>query len=421
MVAGLPRKLTKKHKMREVTTPREIIDIIFPDKVDDKTEGTITPERIRQIVAREFRMSTYEGEDLFYPFESRTTEQLERIYVSEDERQELLKTIKRIREIIAKILAEKGNIVYMQVPEKSSIGDLRNQRWMKIFGRELDAKLLQVKKLKKSETITVNESPHAYWEKISQTTGGYDGNGIISFARTGRMKAVKCPQRDASPDAKDYPTLSFQNHLDIILGAMEGCKAIHDLGYAHNDIKPTNITIDPNYIDFNARLYDHEHTDKEGFDTGVNFGTERYADIAYYNYNENECKKSSQKRDVFAFGMWLLLVYMHAIFVGTKYGEKSTANKVQKALKDNIGIRKICNRPLEMDAQCLIGILEKSMDEVHEGSILSIPTELKQLIAEMIQENRQERPAIDEVIARLKSIKEKTLTQHTPPAFAKNK
>lgn len=420
--------------MREVTTPQEIIDIIFQTKVDDKAEGTITPEKIRQIVGK-LSISTYEKEDLFYPFEPSTIEKLEETNtvsfgnyeesVSEDEKQELLRTIKRIREIIMEALKRKENDVFMQIPEKSPIENLRSQRWMKIANKPgTIAKLSRTEKLKKSGVITIAESPRIHPEMIAPVIKENGGNRVVSFVKFAKTEEDGQQEDDPAVEG-DPPTFNFQDHLNVILGAMEGCKELHDSGYAHNDIKPSNVTIDPHCADLGAQLFDHETVDKEGFDVGVPFGTKLYADFSYYPYSREKHQKSSQKKDIFAFGIWLMLAYVDAIGANPKCKE-NIVEKFYPILAKNIKQEgkkfaeiPMSERPGKIGIDTLAKIVGRSINQVHKGSGTSVPVELKQLIAEMIQGDREKRPTIDEVITRLRSLKEGILAEHTPPTFAK--
>lgn len=408
--------------MREVTTPQEIIDIIFQAKVDDKAEGTITPEKIRQIVEQS-SMAAYEGEELFYPFASDVIKKLEEVNVvylgdrqeiaSESDKQELLRVAKEARKIITKALMAKENIVYTQVPEASPIESLRYQRWMKTEGKPgIGAKLSQIKGLRKSGKITICDSLHTHPEAVVPITKTNGSSGAVSF-----IKTIENPQGESDVVPKERPpTFNFQDHLKIILATMEGCRSIHGLGYAHNDIKPTNITVDASCADFRPQFFDHETVDKDGFDIGEPFGAPMYTDFRYYKYLKEEAQKSSKARDIFALGIWLILAYMDAIEVNAEH-KAEVAIKVYEALRRNI-IQQL-RRAEEIKIDNLIKILGGLIDGIHEGLGSSMPIELKQLIAEMIQGDREKRPTIDEAIARLKSLKEGILAEHTPPAFAK--
>ncbi|GJP57846.1 hypothetical protein CLOP_g17624 [Closterium sp. NIES-67] len=95
--------------------------------------------------------------------------------------------------------------------------------------------------------------------------------------------------------------LSFQQRMDILMGAARGFEYLHSFGIVHRDIKPANILLDQN---MQAKISDFGLV-RMGEGTTVRstrvVGTPGYVDPSYVASN-----KATTATDVYSFGVLIL-------------------------------------------------------------------------------------------------------------------
>ncbi|CAI7862111.1 unnamed protein product [Closterium sp. NIES-54] len=98
-------------------------------------------------------------------------------------------------------------------------------------------------------------------------------------------------------------TLTFQQRLDILIGAAHGFEYLHSFGLVHRDIKPANILLGAN---MQAKIGDFGLLRVgEGTTVGTTrvMGTPGYVDPIY-----SRTSKATTATDVYSFGVLMLVV-----------------------------------------------------------------------------------------------------------------
>ncbi|MFA5820939.1 MAG: protein kinase [Candidatus Gracilibacteria bacterium] len=192
-----------------------------------------------------------------------------------------------------------------------------------------------------------------------------------------------------APNYRDIPTLEvLQNELSeleklkMVVEAMEGCSALHQMGIIHGDVKPGNIMVFGSGKELRSKLCDLEHVKRIGVDYCNNDGGDTdYSEAGFYGHVFSH-QKVSEGTDVFSFATTLLEMYLGA------------AHKKPEFVSDT---RRLFSHGMDEDAVFEALVCAKSYSD---GG--NIPEDVMRMIAKMMVFEHEKRIPLRKVIEILK-------------------
>ncbi|XP_019089666.1 PREDICTED: LEAF RUST 10 DISEASE-RESISTANCE LOCUS RECEPTOR-LIKE PROTEIN KINASE-like 1.3 isoform X1 [Camelina sativa] len=185
--------------------------------------------------------------------------------------------------------------------------------------------------------------------------------------------------------AQSRPLL-WPTRLQIAIETASALSFLHTKGIIHRDVKTTNILLDSNYevkvADFGlSRLFP---TDQTHISTAPQ-GTPGYVDPEYY-----QCYRLNEKSDVYSFGVVLTEL------ISSKEAVDITRHRHDINLA-NMAISKIRNDAVHELADLSLGF-------ERDASVKNAMTSVAELAFRCLQQEREVRPSMDEIVEVLKGI-----------------
>ncbi|XP_010440918.1 PREDICTED: LEAF RUST 10 DISEASE-RESISTANCE LOCUS RECEPTOR-LIKE PROTEIN KINASE-like 1.3 [Camelina sativa] len=185
--------------------------------------------------------------------------------------------------------------------------------------------------------------------------------------------------------AQSRPLL-WPTRLQIAIETASALSFLHTKGIIHRDVKTTNILLDSNYevkvADFGlSRLFP---TDQTHISTAPQ-GTPGYVDPEYY-----QCYRLNEKSDVYSFGVVLTEL------ISSKEAVDITRHRHDINLA-NMAISKIRNDAVHELADLSLGF-------ERDPSVKKAMTSVAELAFRCLQQEREVRPSMDEIVEVLKGI-----------------
>jgi hypothetical protein len=271
-------------------------------------------------------------------------------------------TLEKIRAEVAAILKAEGFTVFQlhetieAVKHTQDIGDFKHVGWAHLAGHPA----LYIKVRERYGYIVPRPQPINSPFVVPETTHA-TGRNFITIAPFDLNRQSVLEQ---------YHRLSRRELAALVLDTMQGNVHMHEQGWAHNDIKIDHIE----YTETNGRRVGLL-TDTEAAapldSSHQTTATAEYYDQAYYGGHHH----SDQPRDVFAWGVTLVDCF-------ARYPKIDWFKRSELATVDQ----------------------KKIFERVDSNFGTSHP-QLVQLIKRMVQQNRQFRPALPEVMIELKGLK----------------
>ncbi|KAL8034443.1 hypothetical protein ABFX02_12G028600 [Erythranthe guttata] len=188
--------------------------------------------------------------------------------------------------------------------------------------------------------------------------------------------------------------LSWPIRLKIAIETAEALSFLHKSDTIHRDVKTTNILLDNNFhvkvADFGlSRLFPNDVTHV----STAPQGTPGYVDPEYY-----QCYKLTEKSDVYSFGVVLieLISSLRAVDTDRHRHDINLAN---------MAVNKIQN-------QTLHELVDKSLGFEKNGDLRRMVTLVSELAFRCLQQEREMRPSMVEVLEGLKGIENEDLNAH---------
>ncbi|EFH47120.1 serine/threonine protein kinase family protein [Arabidopsis lyrata subsp. lyrata] len=174
--------------------------------------------------------------------------------------------------------------------------------------------------------------------------------------------------------------------LQIAIETASALSYLHSSGIIHRDVKTTNILLDSNYqvkvADFGlSRLFP---TDQTHISTAPQ-GTPGYVDPEYY-----QCYRLNEKSDVYSFGVVL------SELISSKEAVDITRHRHDINLA-NMAISKIQNDAVHELADLSLGF-------ARDPSVKKMMSSVAELAFRCLQQEREVRPSMDEIVEILKGI-----------------
>ncbi|CAH8277375.1 unnamed protein product [Arabidopsis lyrata] len=174
--------------------------------------------------------------------------------------------------------------------------------------------------------------------------------------------------------------------LQIAIETASALSYLHTSGIIHRDVKTTNILLDSNYqvkvADFGlSRLFP---TDQTHISTAPQ-GTPGYVDPEYY-----QCYRLNEKSDVYSFGVVL------SELISSKEAVDITRHRHDINLA-NMAISKIQNDAVHELADLSLGF-------ARDPSVKKMMSSVAELAFRCLQQEREVRPSMDEIVEILKGI-----------------
>ncbi|KAL7090262.1 hypothetical protein ACP275_12G029600 [Erythranthe tilingii] len=188
--------------------------------------------------------------------------------------------------------------------------------------------------------------------------------------------------------------LSWPVRLKIAIQTAEALSFLHKSDTIHRDVKTTNILLDNNFhvkvADFGlSRLFPNDVTHV----STAPQGTPGYVDPEYY-----QCYKLTEKSDVYSFGVVLIELISSLRAVDTERHR----HDINLA---NMAVNKIQN-------QTLHELVDKSLGFEKNGDLRRMVTLVSELAFRCLQQEREMRPSMVEVLEGLKGIENEDLNAH---------
>ncbi|KFK33263.1 hypothetical protein AALP_AA6G351700 [Arabis alpina] len=185
--------------------------------------------------------------------------------------------------------------------------------------------------------------------------------------------------------AKSLP-ICWPTRLNIAIQTASALSYLHTSGIIHRDVKTTNILLDSNYqvkvADFGlSRLFPMDQTH---ISTAPQ-GTPGYVDPEYY-----QCYRLNEKSDVYSFGVVL------SELISSKEAVDITRHRQEINLA-NMAISKIQNDAVHELADLSLGF-------TRDRSVKRMMMSVAELAFRCLQQEREVRPSMDEIVEVLRGI-----------------
>ncbi|KAL1226079.1 LEAF RUST 10 DISEASE-RESISTANCE LOCUS RECEPTOR-LIKE PROTEIN KINASE-like 1.3 [Cardamine amara subsp. amara] len=195
--------------------------------------------------------------------------------------------------------------------------------------------------------------------------------------------------------AQSHP-LCWPSRLRIAIETANALSFLHASGIIHRDVKTTNILLDSNnqvkVADFGlSRLFP---TDQTHISTAPQ-GTPGYVDPEYY-----QCYRLNEKSDVYSFGVVL------SELISSKEAVDITRHRHDINLA-NMAISKIQNNAVHELADLSLGFSR-------DPSVKKMMSSVAELAFRCLQQEREVRPSMDEIVEVLKGIQKAGIRDSSP-------
>ncbi|XP_019059319.1 PREDICTED: LOW QUALITY PROTEIN: LEAF RUST 10 DISEASE-RESISTANCE LOCUS RECEPTOR-LIKE PROTEIN KINASE-like 1.3 [Tarenaya hassleriana] len=187
--------------------------------------------------------------------------------------------------------------------------------------------------------------------------------------------------------------LSWPVRLEIAIETANALSYLHASGIIHRDVKTTNILLDNNFqvkvADFGlSRLFP---TDATHVSTAPQ-GTPGYVDPEYY-----QCYRLNEKSDVYSFGVVLaeLISSKEAVDIARHRHDINLANMAVARIQ-NSAVEELVDPDLGFD---------------RDFAVRRMVTAVAELAFRCLQQEREVRPSMDEVVEALRGIKKEEMSE----------
>lgn len=290
-------------------------------------------------------------------------------------------TYERIREIASEIIRDHGSTVYLAA-EDPYVKDASESRWKSLKSHPHLAAKRANNELYRGD-IGVPKSPYLVDEKFQ----GIGPAGIELLVLAPNLKGI-------SNLKEAIGQLPFDVCKSVLVDVMNGCKALHDAGLVHCDIKTANAMVNRNPVrgrknpdrvkaNYFGQLDDLEMTERDGSRNEA-YATTNYRgnlDKGFYSYPMRDEVRMVKAIDIFSLGLVILEVYFG--------GDKGGFSKFMRKFSDDV-------RHKEMGPPEMLRFFDRAIKSHPPKN--PIPRETALLLMKMIRRDRNLRPNIDEVI-----------------------
>ncbi|KAF8113648.1 hypothetical protein N665_0047s0054 [Sinapis alba] len=188
-------------------------------------------------------------------------------------------------------------------------------------------------------------------------------------------------------DRAETSPLCWSVRLNIAIQTACALSFLHKSGIIHRDVKTTNILLDENstvkVADFGlSRLFSMEQTHV----STAPQGTPGYVDPEYY-----QCYRLNEKSDVYSFGVVLteLISSKEAVDITRQRHDINLANMAVSKIKNN----------------AVHELLDPSLGFAKDPEVKRMMISVAELAFRCLQQERENRPSMDEIVEILKRIK----------------